>query len=61
MGPLHSPVQKAFVAELIEEAKAPGAAVREFGTLPTDPELAGGTFGLRSMLSLDPVTIGKDV
>ena len=25
MGPLHSPAQKAFVAELIEEAKASGA------------------------------------
>lgn len=53
MGPLHSPVQKAFVAELIEEAKASGADVREFGTLPSDPELAGGNF-LRPALVIDP-------
>ncbi|GAB2754135.1 aldehyde dehydrogenase family protein [Sinomonas soli] len=53
MGPLHSPVQMAFVAELIEEAKASGADVREFGTLPDDPELAGGNF-LRPALVVDP-------
>ncbi|AMM32000.1 aldehyde dehydrogenase [Sinomonas atrocyanea] len=53
MGPLHSPVQKAFVAELTEEAKASGADVREFGTLPTDPALAGGNF-LRPALVIDP-------
>ncbi|MEO5535754.1 MAG: aldehyde dehydrogenase family protein [Pseudolysinimonas sp.] len=43
MGPLHSPVQKAFVDELIEEAKAAGADVREFGELPGG-DLAGGNF-----------------
>ncbi|UTT69527.1 aldehyde dehydrogenase family protein [Arthrobacter sp. DNA4] len=53
MGPLHSPVQKAFVAELIEEAKEAGADVREFGTLPPDPELQGGNF-LRPALVIDP-------
>ncbi|UKA71111.1 aldehyde dehydrogenase family protein [Arthrobacter sp. FW306-06-A] len=53
MGPLHSPVQKAFVAELIEEAKEAGAVVREFGTLPSDPELRGGNF-LRPALVIDP-------
>jgi acyl-CoA reductase-like NAD-dependent aldehyde dehydrogenase len=53
MGPLNSPAQKAFVAELIEEAKASGADVREFGTLPTDPELAGGNF-LRPAIVVDP-------
>ena len=53
MGPLHSPVQKAFVAELIEEAKAAGADVREFGTLPQEPALQGGNF-LRPALVIDP-------
>jgi acyl-CoA reductase-like NAD-dependent aldehyde dehydrogenase len=52
MGPLHSPAQKAFVAELIEEAKEAGADVREFGTLPTDPALQGGNF-LRPALVVD--------
>lgn len=53
MGPLHSPVQKAFVAELIEEAREADADVREFGTLPADPELHGGNF-LRPALVIDP-------
>src|SRR6478609_9817438 len=53
MGPLHSSAQKAFVAELIEEAKEAGADVREFGTLPSDPELHGGNF-LRPALVIDP-------
>lgn len=53
MGPLHSPTQKAFVTELIEEAKASGADVREFGTLPTDPALADGNF-LRPAIVVDP-------
>src|SRR6185503_9310595 len=43
MGPLHSPVQKAFVQELIEEAKESGAQVLEFGELPGG-ELEGGNF-----------------
>jgi acyl-CoA reductase-like NAD-dependent aldehyde dehydrogenase len=53
MGPLHSPAQKAFVQELINEAKDAGAQVREYGTLPTDPELAGGNY-LRPALVIDP-------
>lgn len=53
MGPLHSPAQKAFVTELIEEAKAAGADVREYGELPTDPALQGGNF-LRPALVIDP-------
>ena len=52
MGPLHSPVQKAFVDELIEEAKASGAEVREFGELPGG-DLAGGNF-VRPAIVIDP-------
>ncbi len=52
MGPLHSPVQKAFVDELIEEAKASGADVREFGELPGG-DLAGGNF-VRPTIVIDP-------
>jgi acyl-CoA reductase-like NAD-dependent aldehyde dehydrogenase len=43
MGPLHSPVQKAFVQELIEEAIESGAQVLEFGELPGG-EFEGGNF-----------------
>ena len=43
MGPLHSSAQKAFVEEIIQEAKDAGADVREFGELPGG-ELAGGNF-----------------
>jgi acyl-CoA reductase-like NAD-dependent aldehyde dehydrogenase len=52
MGPLHSPVQKAFVDELIEEAKASGAEVREFGELPAG-DLTGGNF-VRPAIVVDP-------
>lgn len=52
MGPLHSPVQKAFVAEIIEEAKSAGATVLEFGELPGG-DLAGGNF-LRPAIVVDP-------
>jgi len=52
MGPLHSPAQKAFVAEIIQEAKDAGADVREYGTLPTG-DLAGGNF-LRPAIVIDP-------
>ena len=41
MGPLHQPAQKAFVEEIIQEAKDAGAEVREFGELPGG-DLAGG-------------------
>ncbi|MCU1614657.1 MAG: aldehyde dehydrogenase family protein [Frankiales bacterium] len=53
LGPLHSPIQKAFVLDLIEEAKASGADVREFGELPTRADLVGGNF-LRPALVIDP-------
>ncbi|TFD59659.1 aldehyde dehydrogenase family protein [Cryobacterium sp. Hh7] len=52
MGPLHSPVQKAFVDELIQEAKGSGAEVREFGELPTG-DLTGGNF-VRPALVINP-------
>ena len=52
MGPLHSPVQKAFVQELIEEARESGAQVLEFGELPGG-ELEGGNF-VRPTIVVDP-------
>ena len=52
MGPLHSSAQKAFVEEIIQEAKDAGADVREFGELPGG-ELAGGNF-LRPAIVVDP-------
>ena len=52
MGPLHQPAQKAFVSEIIEEAKASGAEVREFGELPGG-EFAEGNF-LRPAIVVDP-------
>lgn len=52
MGPLHSPAQKAFVEEIIQEAKDAGADVREYGALPTG-DLAGGNF-LRPAIVVDP-------
>ncbi|MFH8251139.1 aldehyde dehydrogenase family protein [Microbacterium sp. B2969] len=52
MGPLHSPVQKAFVADIIQEAKDAGADVREFGTLPGG-DLEGGNF-IRPAIVIDP-------
>lgn len=53
MGPLHAPSQKAFVEEIVAEARAAGADVREFGELPADPALAGGNF-VRPSVVLDP-------
>ncbi|QEW04518.1 aldehyde dehydrogenase family protein [Microbacterium lushaniae] len=52
MGPLHSPVQKAFVEEIIQEAKDAGADVREFGELPGG-DLAAGNF-LRPAIVVNP-------
>ncbi|WP_344057667.1 aldehyde dehydrogenase family protein [Microbacterium pumilum] len=52
MGPLHSPAQKAFVDEIIQEAKDAGADVREFGELPGG-ELEGGNF-VRPAIVVDP-------
>jgi acyl-CoA reductase-like NAD-dependent aldehyde dehydrogenase len=43
MGPLHSPAQKKFVDELIQEAKDSGAKVLEFGELPGG-DMKGGNF-----------------
>lgn len=52
MGPLHSPKQREYVRELLEEAKASGAEVREFGELPGG-EFSEGYF-LKPSLVLDP-------
>ncbi|MDQ0643244.1 aldehyde dehydrogenase family protein [Microbacterium murale] len=52
MGPLHQPAQKAFVEEIIQEAKDAGADVREYGELPGG-DLAGGNF-LRPAMVIDP-------
>ncbi|TFV48477.1 aldehyde dehydrogenase family protein [Blastococcus sp. TF02A_35] len=52
MGPLHQSAQKAFVSEIIEEAKDAGATVLEFGELPGG-ELAEGNF-LRPAIVVDP-------
>jgi acyl-CoA reductase-like NAD-dependent aldehyde dehydrogenase len=52
MGPLHQPAQKAFVEEIIQEAKDAGAEVREYGELPGG-ELEGGNF-LRPALVIAP-------
>jgi len=52
MGPLHQPAQKAFVDEIIQEAKDAGADVREFGELPGG-DLAGGNF-VRPAIVIDP-------
>lgn len=52
MGPLHSPAQKRFVDDLIDEAKASGATVLEFAELPGG-DLAGGNF-VRPAIVVDP-------
>lgn len=52
MGPLHQPAQKAFVDEIIQEAKDAGADVREYGSLP-EGDLAGGNF-VRPAIVVDP-------
>jgi len=52
MGPLHSSAQKAFVTDIIDEAKASGATVLEFGELPTG-DYAGGNF-MRPAIVVDP-------
>jgi acyl-CoA reductase-like NAD-dependent aldehyde dehydrogenase len=53
MGPLHAATQKEFVEEIVAEARAAGADVREFGALPAGPEFGGGNF-VRPSLVLDP-------
>jgi len=52
MGPLHQGAQKAFVEDIIREAKDSGADVREYGELPGG-DLAGGNF-LRPAIVIDP-------
>ncbi|TYP89216.1 aldehyde dehydrogenase family protein [Blastococcus xanthinilyticus] len=52
MGPLHQSAQKAFVTEIIEEARDSGATVLEFGELPGG-ELADGNF-VRPAIVVDP-------
>lgn len=52
MGPLHQAAQKAFVDEIIQEAKDAGADVREYGELPTG-DLAGGNF-VRPAIVVNP-------
>lgn len=52
MGPLHSPMQKKFVEELIKEAKDAGAEVLEFGELPGG-DMAGGNF-VRPAIVVNP-------
>lgn len=52
MGPLHSPMQKKFVDELIAEAKASGAQVLEFGELPGG-DMTGGNF-VRPAIVVNP-------
>src|SRR5262249_53892681 len=51
MGPLHTGRQRDFVAELVNEARAAGAEVREAGTFACDPD--SGHFMLPSLV-LDP-------
>jgi acyl-CoA reductase-like NAD-dependent aldehyde dehydrogenase len=52
MGPLHSPAQKKFVEELIQEAKSAGAKVLEFGELPGG-DMQGGNF-VRPAIVVNP-------
>jgi acyl-CoA reductase-like NAD-dependent aldehyde dehydrogenase len=52
MGPLHSPAQKKFVDELIQEAKNAGAQVLEFGELPGGA-MIGGNF-VRPAIVVNP-------
>ncbi|WP_179491572.1 aldehyde dehydrogenase family protein [Microbacterium immunditiarum] len=52
LGPLHQGAQKAFVEDIIREAKDAGAEVREYGELPGG-DLAGGNF-LRPAIVIDP-------
>lgn len=52
MGPLHSPAQKKFVDELVQEAKSSGARVVEFGELPGG-DMKGGNF-VRPAIVVNP-------
>ncbi|HEY9462557.1 MAG TPA: aldehyde dehydrogenase family protein, partial [Vicinamibacterales bacterium] len=52
MGPLHTPAQKKFVDDLIQEAKDSGAKVLEFGELPAG-DMKGGNF-VRPAIVINP-------
>jgi acyl-CoA reductase-like NAD-dependent aldehyde dehydrogenase len=52
MGPLHSSAQKAFVDDLVNEAKDVGVVVHEFGQLPAG-DLRDGNF-VRPAIVVDP-------
>jgi acyl-CoA reductase-like NAD-dependent aldehyde dehydrogenase len=52
MGPLHSPAQKKFVDEIVQEAKDSGARVLEFGELPGG-DMTGGNF-VRPAIVINP-------
>ncbi len=52
MGPLHSAAQKAFVNELVTEARRSGAAVLEYGELPQG-DLKNGNF-VRPAIVVNP-------
>ncbi|MUL41773.1 aldehyde dehydrogenase family protein [Streptomonospora sp. PA3] len=53
MGPLNSGKQRDYVRELLDDARANGREVREFGTVGDEVNEAGGHF-LRPALVLDP-------
>jgi acyl-CoA reductase-like NAD-dependent aldehyde dehydrogenase len=53
MGPLHSARQKEYVQELVAQAQASGAEVREFGQPADGADISRGNF-LRPTLVLDP-------
>ncbi|GAA5081331.1 acyl-CoA reductase-like NAD-dependent aldehyde dehydrogenase [Thermocatellispora tengchongensis] len=53
MGPLHSPRQRDYVRELLDQARACGAEVREFGRAADGEDVSRGNF-LRPSLVLDP-------
>jgi acyl-CoA reductase-like NAD-dependent aldehyde dehydrogenase len=53
MGPMHTRRQRDFVAELVEEARAQGAEVREAGTALDAAELDRGHY-MKPSLVLDP-------
>jgi acyl-CoA reductase-like NAD-dependent aldehyde dehydrogenase len=53
MGPLHQARQKEYVLELLDQARASGAEVREFGEAAEGADISVGNF-LRPSLVLDP-------
>ncbi|MFF4778001.1 aldehyde dehydrogenase family protein [Microtetraspora fusca] len=53
MGPLHSARQRDYVRELLDQARASGAEVREYGAAADGQDISRGNF-LRPSLVLDP-------